>query len=114
MLTGKGPASIKWKYYTAGTVTGYTITRHETIAGSLSLVGTLTERDRYKLSHRPLIFVAPYTVPAKEKGGTVTHAFWRWPILEWAVTDAGRLTARLGPELIGPELEEPKSLCLDL
>jgi hypothetical protein len=92
-ITGRA-ACIKWQYYTAAAINGYTITRAPT-TGALGLVATVVERDRFKLSQRPLVF------EAQHKQGA-----WRWPIVEFTIADSGRLTAKLGPEL-------PGGLCLD-
>lgn len=73
---------IKWAYYTAAAVNGYTVTR---TGGEWSLRGVVVNADAFKLAQRPLIFVAP-----TDKGE------WRWPILELDIA-AGALTARLGP-----------------
>lgn len=73
---------IKWHYYVAAAINGYTVTRNE---GVWSLRGTVVLSDAFKLSQRPLTFVAPH-----ERGE------WRWPIETLQIAD-GALTARLGP-----------------
>jgi hypothetical protein len=92
---------VKWQYYTAAAINGYTVTR--IAGGGLSLVGTVVMRDAFKLAQRPLTFEAPHA-----KG------IWAWPILAYTLTESGRLTATLGPEILahdngGP----PAALCLD-
>jgi hypothetical protein len=78
-------AAIKWSYYNAAAVEGYTITRdaqkHWTATGAL-VPGAV---DAFKLGQRPLFFVAPF------KGGA-----WRWEIEALTLLD-GNFSARLGP-----------------
>jgi hypothetical protein len=93
-------AAVKWHYYTAAAVNGYTVTRTD---GKISLVATVVMRDPFKLSMRPLIFEAPHKAGA-----------WKWPIVTYALAESGRLTATLGPEILDTvELGPPKDLCLD-
>ena len=77
---------LKWEYYVAADVVDYTVTVDSDRPGASALVATVTRRDRYNLTQRPLKFVAPY------KGGQM-----RWPVATFELTDAGRLTATLGP-----------------
>jgi len=79
-------AAVKWSYFTAAAVHGYTVTQHA--AGAWSVAGTFVPGlvDAYKIAQRPIYFVAPF------KGGA-----WRWPIESLAVLEGGRFTARLGP-----------------
>jgi hypothetical protein len=88
---------IEWGYYTAAAIEGYTVTASAatTKGGAVTwrLTATVILSDPFKLTQRPLRFVAPH---AK---GT-----WTWPIetLEFAVGAGqapGRLTARLGMPL---------------
>lgn len=72
---------IKWAYYVAAAINGYSVTRE---ADQWTLRGTVVLADAYKLAQRPLLFVAPHA-----KGE------WRWPILALTLID-GRLTATLG------------------
>ena len=74
---------IKWHYYVAAAIHGYRIARAPD--GVWSLAGIVGVSDAFKLSQRPLAFVAPHA-----KGE------WRWPIETFEITD-GALTARLGP-----------------
>ena len=83
MLRGTVGA-IKWHDYNAAAINGYEVTRTPT--GSYALVGTVVLKDAFKLSQRPLLFVAPH------KDGS-----WRWPLIDFTIHDSGRLTARLGP-----------------
>ena len=75
---------IKWHYFTAAAINGYEVTRTPT--GAYALVGTVVLKDVYKLSQRPLMFVAPH------KEGS-----WHWPLIDFTLQESGRLTARLGP-----------------
>jgi hypothetical protein len=92
---------VKWHYYTAAAINGYTVTRAK--GGGLSLVATVVMRDAFKLAQRPLTFEAPH------KNGV-----WKWPIVSHELHESGRLVATLGPELpTSPEWGPPKDLCLD-
>lgn len=87
MITGR-IAFIKWAYYTAAQIEGYTVTRSKD--GTWSLTATVVLSDAFKMAQTPLTFVA-------------THAKgeWRWPIVS-AVIDPAHpysLTADLGPPL---------------
>ena len=83
-ITGR-VAALKWAYYHAAAIEGYTVTRDErqvwTATGAL-VPGAV---DAFKLAQRPLYFVAPF------KGGA-----WRWEI-ETLTLELGHFTARLGP-----------------
>ena len=92
---------VKWHYYTAAAINGYTVTRTE--GGGLLLAATVVMRDAFKIAQRPLIFEAPHA-----KG------VWRWPLITHTLTERGELTARLGPEILTAYNEgPPKDLCLD-
>jgi len=79
---------IKWAYYNAAAVNGYTVGRVKTRAGiTWTLVATVVMVDKFKMSQRPLYFVAPHARGA-----------WRWPIVDFDLT-GGRLVADLGPPL---------------
>jgi glucose/arabinose dehydrogenase len=75
---------IQWSYYNAAAINGYTVTRSET--GAWSLRGVVVASDAFKLTQRPLVFVAPYD-----------QGEMRWPIRDLALTPDGTLTATLGP-----------------
>ena len=79
-------AAIKWQYYVAAKVHGYTLVRAEGKAEAWQVVATVVERDGYKLAQRPLVFAA-------------THATgsWFWPIESYTLLENGRFEARLGP-----------------
>jgi hypothetical protein len=74
---------VKWAYYNAAAIEGYTVTRTKGSA-SWSLRATVILSDSFKLSQRPLMFEAPH------QGGV-----WRWPIEEFSIVN-GTMTARLG------------------
>lgn len=74
--------SIKWAYYTAAAINNYTVTRSD---AAWTLSATVVLSDAFKLSQRPLRFVAPHA-----------HGEWAWPILTIQLAD-GALTATLGP-----------------
>lgn len=80
-------AAVKWAYYTAAAIEGYTVT-HE--AGAWSVSGTLVPGavDAYKMAQRPLFFVAPF------KGGA-----WRWEIKRVDRRE-GQFVATLAPPVI--------------
>jgi len=67
---------LKWAYYMAGAINGYTLERVKG-ASTWTLVGTLVMHDPFKLSQRPLIFVAPH------KAGE-----WRWPVQTFVIHDS--------------------------
>jgi len=77
-------ASIRWADYTAAAVNGYTATR-DPVTKAWSVTGLLVIADAFKLTQRPLRFVAPFT------GGE-----WTWPILDPVPCVAGPFRARLG------------------
>ena len=85
MLTGV-VGHIKWRYYTAAAINGYTVTRNK--AGTVwSLTATVVLSDAFKMAQTPLTFVAKHA-----KGQ------WTFPIVSMIVNgDTHQLTARLGP-----------------
>jgi len=74
--------SVTWGYYTAAAIHNYTVTRRD---ASWTLTATVVLSDAFKLSQRPLRFVAPHA-----------HGEWAWPIDTLTIAD-GALTATLGP-----------------
>lgn len=78
-------AQIKWSYFTAAAINGYTVTR--SADNTWALRATVVMSDSFKLSQRPLLFVAPH-----QSGD------WRWPIEEIDISN-GAVTARLGQPL---------------
>lgn len=85
MLTGV-VGYLKWHYYTAAQIEGYTVTRNR--AGTVwSLTATVVLSDAFKMRQTPLTFIAKHA-----KGE------WRWPIVSLHLdADTHRLTAALGP-----------------
>jgi len=78
---------IRWSYYNAAAVNGYTVVRKANGRGQpeWSLKGTVVAVDKFKMTQRPLIFTAPH-----DKGR------WQWVIEEFTIHE-GAITARLGP-----------------
>lgn len=77
--------SVRYGYLQAAQVTDWTITR-DPDSKALRLAATVASRDAFRLSQRPLAFVATHA-----KGA------WRWPIVE--LQDEGAsLRATLGPK----------------
>ena len=77
---------IKWHHYVAAAVNNYAVGHAD---GTWRLRATVVLSDAFKLSQRPLTFVAPHA-----KGE------WRWPIETFEIAGGamtGELTARLGP-----------------
>lgn len=75
---------IKWAYYVAASINGYTVTRTPT--NEWSVRGTVVLSDAFKLAQRPLFFVAPH-----EKGE------WRWPVRRIHFVEPNQLVAELDP-----------------
>jgi hypothetical protein len=92
MLTGITGihGAVRWSYFTAAAIHGYSLTPHGSPPGSEWLLSAhVTDVDAFKLAQRPLIFVAPHN-----KGAI------RWPVLALELAgDGRRLTARLGAVL---------------
>jgi hypothetical protein len=80
-------ASIRWAYYTAAKIEGYTVTRSKT--GQWSVHARVVLADAFKVKQSPLFFVAMH-----EKGE------WRWPIdTDTMELGSNTLRANLGPPL---------------
>jgi hypothetical protein len=77
-------ASIRWADYTAAAVNGYTVTR-DPVTRAWSVTGTIVLADAFKLTQRPLRFVAPHA-----------HGQWVWPIETPVPRQAGPFMAKLG------------------
>jgi len=94
-ITGR-VAALKWAYFNAAAVDGYTVTRAAPPApangprpaGDWTVRGALVpgQVDAFKLAQRPLFFVAPF------KGGA-----WRWEVRTLEMRPDGRFSATLGP-----------------
>jgi len=79
-------AEIRWAYFVAAKIGGYTVTRAgKGIGARWSVTGTITESNAYNLAQRPLVFIAPHKAGA-----------WHWPIESFTPGDGGRFVARLG------------------
>jgi hypothetical protein len=74
---------VKWSYYNAAAIHGYAVSRSE--QGQWSLRASVVMADAFKLSQRPLVFVAP-----TQRGDM------RWPITDLNLSE-GVLVANLGP-----------------
>jgi hypothetical protein len=88
--------SIKWGYYTAAGIHGYTVSC--TKDGVWHLTATVVLSDAFKMAQRPLTFVAMHTQKGLD-GKCVVKTEWRWPMLSVSPIDPNtkQLTARLGP-----------------
>ena len=83
-------AQVRWAYYTAAAVEGFTVVRNTTprrpgVPARWSLKARIITSDPFKMQQRPLMFIAPHA-----KGR------WQWPIEDYIVIN-GELTAKLGP-----------------
>lgn len=86
-------AGITWSYYKAADVENYTVTRAE--GNQWFASGGIRNGDPFKLTQRPLVFVAPHKAGA-----------WYWPILGIKVAE-GRMTATLGEPITRAIAEVP-------
>lgn len=75
---------IKWSYYIAAAINGYTVSRSE---GQWQLTATVVHVDAFKIKQKPLLFVAPHN-----------QGDWRWPIVGFELHQ-GTLTAQLDAPL---------------
>jgi hypothetical protein len=91
-------ASIRWHFYTAAGIHGYTVSPDNQAGTSWSLVATVLVSDAFKLAQTPLVFVAMHTKKGLD-GKCVVKTEWRWPIRSVSPVDRDthQLTARLGP-----------------
>jgi hypothetical protein len=85
--------AIRWDYYTAAGIHGYTASC--TKDGVWSLTATVVLSDAFKMAQRPLVFVAMHAKKGLD-GQCVVKTAWRWPILSYTLVDH-QLTAKLGP-----------------
>lgn len=76
-------ASLRWGYHSAAALGAWTVTRTE---HGWSLTAAVLSTDAFRLSRRPLAFVAPH-----EKG------MWTWPIVGEPQITGAQLSAALGP-----------------
>jgi hypothetical protein len=88
LVRGQG-GEIRWAYYTAAGVEGWTLLRDpKTPRGAKpkwSLTARIVGSDKFKMAQRPLLFVAMFG-----RGRSV------WPIEEFRIVNDA-LTATLGP-----------------
>ena len=79
-------AAVKWAYFNAAAVNGYTVTR-DPVTKAWTVTGAFVPGlvDAYKIAQRPIFFVAPFH-----------HGAWRWEIQQLDILDGGRFVARLG------------------
>lgn len=93
MLTGV-VGHIRWHYYTAAAINGYTVTRSsDGRRWSLSAIVVLS--DAFKMTQSPLTFVAMHAKKGLD-GKTIVKGEWRWPIKSLTLT-GHELSAELGP-----------------
>jgi hypothetical protein len=86
---------VRWAYYDAARIDGYTITRE---GSRWTVTGRVVFSDSFKMTRRPLIFVAPHK-----------HGEWRWPMQEFELRD-GVVTAQLGaPEEVSHGVQSVRS-----
>jgi hypothetical protein len=82
---------LRWAYYAAAVLEGYTVDKTDQV---WTLEAHVMQRDAFKLTQRPLVFVAPYRTRAAD--GSPRAAEWRWPVLSFTISPTGHLVARLG------------------
>lgn len=80
-------ASIRWQYYEAAAINGYTISRDKETR-EWSVIGNIIAADAFKLSQSPLMLVVPF------KGGK-----WQWPIRGKLPRTSGPFAVKLGQPL---------------
>lgn len=76
--------TLQWGYHRAASVTHYAVARG--VDGRFTLTATVDQADAYRVSQRPLVFVA-----------TTALGAWKWPVLELQIQGAS-LSAVLGPK----------------
>jgi hypothetical protein len=81
-LSGEA-GTVLWSYHQVAHLRSWTLSKNE--AGQLTLSGTLTFVDHYRVTQRPLVFLV-----RRPQG------IWRWPITELQMA-GGAFTAYLGP-----------------
>ncbi len=74
--------AVKWSYHEAASLSSWAVT---SVEGVRTLSATLIKSDAFRVSQRPLRFVA-----------TRDDVSWAWPIQELQIQGAS-LTATLGP-----------------
>lgn len=96
MITGV-VGSIRWQFYTAAGIHGYTVAPANKTGTLWDLVATVVLSDAFKMAQTPLVFVAMHTKKGLD-GRCVVKTEWRWPILSCQLVDH-QLSARLGPPI---------------
>lgn len=86
--------SIRWHYYTAAGIHGYTVSC--STDGQWRLSANVVLADSFKMAQTPLTFCALRTKHGLD-GKCVVKSEWRWPILLILERTEHALTARLGP-----------------
>lgn len=76
---------IDWGYFRAAAINGYTVSGNDK---ALTLRGTIVAKDAFNLTRTPLIFVAP-----------TKFGEWRFPIVDFSISNNGTITARLLPRV---------------
>lgn len=76
-------ASLRWSYHQAAALRDWTLTK---VAGGFALSATITTKDTFRVSQRPLVFVV-----------TTQDGPWRFPVQSLQI-DGASLTATLGPK----------------
>jgi hypothetical protein len=82
--------TIKWGFYTAAAINGYTVTKEQNGQWVLTATVVLSDAFKMNLADHPLTFVAKHA-----KGE------WSWPIESYRFHEGltGPMTAKLGPPL---------------
>jgi hypothetical protein len=85
-VTFRGAAGeVRWSYHKAAALGAWTV---DIVLGGVStLTAQIINRDAYRLSQQPLVFVA-----------LRPHGSWRWPIVGELQNMDGELRASLGPQ----------------
>ena len=83
MLTGI-VASIRWTYFNAAAINGFTITRDKDTR-QWEISGHIVIADPFKLTQQPLYLRVPHK-----------HGYWEWPIVSAVPRHCGPFVAALG------------------
>lgn len=86
-------ATVRWSYYDAATIEGFTITRVPGDAAAWAVVGRVVQANAYNLAQRPLRFVVPIVWQGRPLD-------WDWPVRVCAI-ESGVLRGVLGTPLQG-------------
>lgn len=89
--------SIRWHYYTAAAINGWTVAASAD-RRRWTLLATVALSDAFKMSQRPLAFVAPL------KGGRE----WRWPLERFSMETRNGVPVLVGE--LGPEASDHGSI----